>query len=308
MRQIESILIVLAREGDPSQVLKKGLMLARRFNAHVELFLCEAECAYALEHQYDPLGTDKARSSSLAISRAWVERLWSSLEVNDVSVSMEVVCETPLCEAVRRKVARSKPDLVLRGMGTGSHPTCSVSDSDLVRTCPAPLLLTRGMPWQSRSTVAAALDVSGADSPELIRTILLAADYMSEACGASLEVLYANRFETAPPDALKSARDLLIERAAAVSVHPRAAHVLVGDPATAIPKFVAQRSYDILVLGALTHRDAMTALVGTLTGRLIETLECDLLLVRPSSKVAARALSAHRPAGQLSTPRSIPPA
>lgn len=292
MRQINSILIVLSREGDPSQVVKKGLMLARCFNAHIDLFLCEAECAYVLEHQYYPLGTDAAWSSSLAHSRAWVERLWRSLEVNDVSVSMEVVCETPLCEAVRRKVARSKPDLVLRGIGTGSHSTFSVSDSDLVRTCPAPLLLTRGMPWQSRPTVAAALDISGADSPELIRTILLAAEHLSEACGASLEVLYANLFETAPPDALKSAWDLLIDRAAAVGVSPRAAHVLVGDPVTAIPKFVAQRSYEILVLGALTHRDSMTALIGSLTGRLIETLDCDLLLVRRSSEAAAATLSA----------------
>lgn len=292
MGPIDSILIVLARDGDPSQVVKKGLMLARCFNAHIDLFLCEAECAYALEHQYYPGGTDAAWSSSLAQSRAWVERLWKALDVNDVAVSMEVACETPLCEAVRRKVARSKADLVLRGIGTGSHSTFSVSDSDLVRTCPAPLLLTRGMRWQSKPTVAAALDISGADSPELIRTILLAAEHMSGACGGSLEVLYASRFENALPDALKSARGLLIDRAAAVSVYPRAAHVLVGDPVTAIPKFVAQRSYEILVLGALTHRDSMTALVGSLTGRLIETLDCDLLLVRPSPEVAAAALSA----------------
>jgi universal stress protein E len=292
MRHVDSILIVLAREGDPSQVIKKGLMLARCFNAHIDLFLCDAECAYALEHQYYRGGTDAAWTSSLAQSRAWVERLWTSLDVKDVSVSMEVVCETPLCEAVRRKVARSKPDLVLRGIGTASHSTFSVSDSDLVRTCPAPLLLTRGVPWQSRPKVAAALDISGTDSPELIRTILLAAEQLSEACGAGLEVLYASRFENALPDALKSSRGLLIDRAAAVSVYPRAAHVLVGDPVTAIPKFVAQRSYEILVLGALTHRDSMTALIGSLTGRLIETLDCDLLLLRPSAETAAAALSA----------------
>ena len=43
-----------------------------------------------------------------------MERLWRSLDVNDVSVSMEAVCETPLYEAVRR----SEPGLVIRGIGT----------------------------------------------------------------------------------------------------------------------------------------------------------------------------------------------
>jgi len=32
----------------------------------------------------------------------------------------------------------------------------------------------------------------------------------------------------------------------------------------------------------LTHREATTALVGTLTGRLVGTLDCDLLLVKPT--------------------------
>jgi universal stress protein E len=293
MRPVNSILIVLSREGDPSKVIQRGVRLARCFKAHIELFLCEAECAYVLEHQYHAGGIDAARRASLAKSRAWLERIWRSLDVSDLSVSMEAVCETPQYEAVRRKVERSRPDLVIRGIGRGSDCTFSASDADLVRTCPAPLLLTRGRPWKSRPTVAAALDISGADSPELIRTILLAAEGITEACGASLELVYAMRPEGARSDApLRSARDLLTDRAAAVEVHPREAHVLIGEPVSAISEFVAEHSCDFVVLGALTHRDSMTALVGTLTGYLVETLECDLLLVRPPSEAAAAALSA----------------
>ncbi|TLZ50986.1 MAG: hypothetical protein E6K22_12400 [Gammaproteobacteria bacterium] len=170
MRQINSILIVLSREGEPSQVIKRGLMLARLFHAPIDLFLCEAECAYALEHQY---------------------------------------------------------------------------------------------PWEGAPPVAAALDVSGADSPELARTILLAANDISQICGGSLEVVYASRFEAAPPDAPQAARLLLASRAAAADVHAR----------------------DV-------HRHSMTALLGTLTGRLIETVGCDLLLVRASPEAAAAELSA----------------
>ncbi len=290
---IKSILVVLSREGDPSRVLRRAAMLARRFNARVDVFLCEAEGAYELQHQYDTCGMDAVRRSSLANLRAWMDRLWVSLDIHDVSTTMEVVYETPLYKAVRRKVERSKPDLVVRGIGAGAACTFSVSDSDLVRTCPAPLLLTRGRPWKSKPSVAAAVDISGDESPELIRTVLLAAEGISGCCGASLEVLYAARFDNALPDATRSSRDSLVSRAAAANVHPREAHIISGDPVTAIPEFVARRSYDLLVLGALTHRKAMTALVGTLTARLIETpLDCDLLLVKPSAAAAVTALSA----------------
>jgi nucleotide-binding universal stress UspA family protein len=62
-------------------------------------------------------------------------------------------------------------------------------------------------------------------------------------------------------------------------VRPDQVHVVMGDPVRSIPEFVAQQRYELLVLGALTHRKTMTALVGTLTGRLIESVKCDLLLV-----------------------------
>jgi len=278
--QIGCILVALGREGDQRPTLMRAVTFARRFKARIELFLCEAERAYALEHQFDADSSEVVRQTGLVRMHAAIEQLWKSLDVNDVPISMEAVYETPLCEAVRRKVERSRPDLVIRGIGTRRHRTFSVADSDLVRSCPAPLLLTHGRPWPAKPTVAAAVDISGDESPDLIRTVLLAADGVAERCGASLELLYASPFEKALPEASRSAERELARRAAAAQIHPAQMHILNGDPPTAIPEFAGRRGYEILVLGALTHRKAMTALVGTLTGRLIETLDCDLLLVR----------------------------
>jgi universal stress protein E len=287
MLQVKSILVALGREGDPAAILARSVTLARRFNAGLEIFLCEAEGAYALQHQYDVGSSDAARRSGLSRLNAWLQRLWNSLQVNDVPVAMEAVYESPLCEAVGRKVARNKPDLVVRGIGGQGGSTFSVSDFDLVRCCPAPLLLTRGRPWRASPSVAAAVDISGEESPELIRTILRAAGHMAVHFDASLEVFYAGRFENAPAEVVQSHEKTLRGYAAAADVHPRRAHVVIGEPARAIPKFVAQQSYELLVLGALTHSTSRTAPVGTLTGRLLETVDCELLLVQPPLDIAA---------------------
>ena len=282
MTQIRSILVALGREGDPSASLARSVMLARCFNARIEIFLCEAERAFELRHQYYADESDRVRQLGVARSRAWVERLWKSLDVNDVPATIDVVYETPLSEAISRKAKQSKADLVVRGIGTGAKCTFSVSDYDLVCGCPVPLLLTRGRPWGSAPTVAAAVDISGDESPERIRTILVAAASMAERCGAALELVYAGRSDEVAPGGEQAQREL-IARATAAGVHPLEMHVLNGDAARAIPEFVGRRGYDLLVLGALTHRRVMTAQVGALTGRLVETVDCDLLLVKPSS-------------------------
>jgi hypothetical protein len=36
-------------------------------------------------------------------------------------------------------------------------------------------------------------------------------------------------------------------------------------------------------MGALTHRKGLSLLVGTLTGKLVEAVDCDFVLVKPAS-------------------------
>ena len=163
--QIRSILVALGREGDPSLILAKAVMLARCFKARVEIFVCDTESAFELQHEYDADDNDRVRQSGLAKLRAWTERLWQSLDVNDIPVTLDVVYETPLYEAISRKAKCARADLVVRGIGTGAKCKFGVSDYDLVWSCPVPLLLTRGRPWRSAPTVAAAVDISGEESP-----------------------------------------------------------------------------------------------------------------------------------------------
>src|SRR5579872_516119 len=96
-----SILVALEEHRDSTAALTRAVMFARRFDARIELFLCEAERAYALHHQYDdPGNTDVIRNEFLAESRAAMQRQWRALDVNDVAVSFDVACESPLYEAI----------------------------------------------------------------------------------------------------------------------------------------------------------------------------------------------------------------
>ena len=276
----KTILVVLERNGEPTPVLSRAVVLARQMGARLDICLCEAEAAYALQHQFDTAATDRVRQWSQQKAHAWIERAWQSVGAPDVAVNIEVVFESPMFEAVRRRAHASHPQLVVRGIGTAAECTFSVADADLVRACPAPLLLTRGRPWRAHPSVAAALDVSGEESPQLIHRVLLAAADIAQRCGASVELLFAQR-ETA----VTTAQARLASHAAAAGVKPAALHVLSGEPAQAIAEFARRRAYEVLVLGALAHRHAQ---VGSLTAHLLEALDCDLLLVRPAPPAAAQ--------------------
>ena len=69
---------------------------------------------------------------------------------------------------------------------------------------------------------------------------------------------------------------------------------LIAETKAALPGFAKRRSYDAMLLGALTHRAGVTAQVGTLTSKLVDALECDFILVKPSAYCCPGARSCAR--------------
>lgn len=289
-QSIRSIMAAVDREGGAQQAAAKAVALARLSGAQLELFHCDSERAYSRQHQYDPRAAARARESCLAESRHFLDTLWSSLAVTDVAASMSVACESPLYAGIVHAAERVHPDLVVRGLhkaggagrAAGDGAGLDANDWELVRACPAPLLLTHGKVWKRPPVIAAAIDLSAAETAELTDAILRNAAAVAQSAGGALEIVHAALFDRAQPQEEPARRAALAERAQSAGVTVAAIHVLCGEPAAVLPQFALQRDFDLIVLGALTHRKALTALVGTLTGRLIETVDCDCLLVKPS--------------------------
>ena len=287
---MKSILVVVERRDRAHDTLARAVMLARHLGARLELFLCDAEPAYVLRHLYDARGAEEARQSCLASARHYLESLCHSVVAEDVRISIDVACESPLYKGILHKVLQMCPDLVIKGAGGGSangdRPARSraldVNDWQLVRTCPVPLLLVRGAPWGPRPQIGAAVDVSEEETPGLVRAILQMAGCIARSCNGDLDVLYGSGPTGAEGTKEQAgARRALQALADEFGVAGDRIHVVPGDPGEALPRFASEREYDLLALGALTHRSTLAALEGALTGRLLDTLDCDFLLVKP---------------------------
>jgi len=58
--KLTSILAVIDPADESRHVVAKAMVLARHFRARVELFLCDSERAYTLQHTYDTVGLSEA--------------------------------------------------------------------------------------------------------------------------------------------------------------------------------------------------------------------------------------------------------
>lgn len=274
MEKLKSILVVIERGAAAHHALRKACVLARHFGARLELFLCDAEHAYTLRHSYDRHGIAEARNACIADARLFLDALRKSLGAADIDIQIDAACESPLHEGIVHKVLHSRPDLVVKSLG----PFLTAADWHLIRTCPVPLMLARGSTWHPQPKFAAAIDVSDEETPGLATSIVHAAECLSLGCSGVLEI-----FHGAHLCAPEGARAALRELAARFRVPTERVHLLEGEPARILPVFAGEREYDVVVMGALTHRQAFTALVGTLTGALVDSLACDILFIKPAA-------------------------
>jgi universal stress protein E len=279
----KSILVVVEHSAPVSKLMSKAVGLARQLGAGLELFLCDSEQAYVLAHAYDQHGIDAARSASVAAGQRYLSGLRELANAAGIETAIDAQCESPLYEAVVRKVLRSAPDMVIKALSAESasnRGTPDPNDWQLMRTCPATLMLSGHREWSEPPHVAAAVDASERESADVARGVMEAATMLVRGLGAQLHVVYGEIDSARRSNAhLQKLRELCDVG----GIPPERVHVLHGQPEVTLPAFVKEQGYDVLVLGALAHRAAGTTPVGTLTSTLLESVECDFVLVKPAS-------------------------
>lgn len=285
MSGLKRILAVLDGTDADAVIVSKAVALAHQQGADLELFLCDAERAYFLLHAYDSTGVEAARRGCIRKARHYLESLRDAVAGAGVPIRVDAVCDSPLFEGIVRKVLRSRCDLVIKNAGSRypSHRRIwDANDWQLMRACPATLLLSRGKSWQASPRFAAAVDVSSQETAELPEEILRTSRLLADGCHGQLEVLYSEpcAIESTTHQRHVAALQALTDSAGLSGADIR---VLSGAAEEALPDFAAGRGYDAFVMGALTHREDLSSQVGTLTAKLVETLDCDFVLVKPTS-------------------------
>jgi universal stress protein E len=278
MNPIESILVVLDRSDRDQHVCSKAVLLARLLNARLELFLCDAEHEMELKHNYDRRAAKEGRNASVADATRYLEGVRARLPMDLTQVGVGAWCDSPLSEGICRKVAQSKPDLVLKSPDCAHAGQClSFSDNDwhLAASCSAPILFVRGRPWSMVPRIGAAVDMSSAHGLPLVYEIASLASQLHSHAHGHLEVISCVPHAEAELHSRK-----LHDALAQMPVAREGVHLLEGEADEAVPRFAAERGYDLLIMGALAKRSGVAPVVGSLTSKLIAALDCDLVLVK----------------------------
>lgn len=301
------VLVVMDPADAAGHALARARGIAAALGTPLELFACEFDQAMEGSHFRVTERLEAARQARVAARREWLEAMAAPLRAAGVEVRTAAVYANPRHEAVARRALATNAAMVV--MRTHYHEwlvraTLSAADWQLIRICPAPLLLVKGAAWPAAPKLLAAVDPSHRDDrhARLDHAILDVAERIGEALGGETWVAHcmlsmASLESTAAlgmmPEALGSspedyAADLLQRSRAAVlrllegrRIPAARVRIAEGRPEKELPRLAEDLGVDLLVTGGISRSRLEQVFIGGTAERLLDRISCDLLVVKP---------------------------
>ncbi|WP_027909818.1 universal stress protein [Pseudomonas sp. URMO17WK12:I4] len=296
--KLQTLLVVI----DPSQpshpALERAAWLARRSQASLHVLLVEYSAALdgsTLEQSLQ----NRARDALLEQRSSWLQEMLAPLQGEGLAVQQDVRWGKRLHETVLEVAEQLQPDLVLKSAAHNNLlRRLLLTDScwQLMRHCPFPLWLVHHAQWRGNNLCTAVDPLHKDDKPAALDHHLIATSQaLATALGLHADVVHCH----APlPRTLLNNAELLATYQQYVNddaqqhhqafddlirqhgIEPDAAHLLEGAPENMLPRFVRKHEIDLLVMGAIARGRLDTILIGHTAERLLESVDCDLLVVK----------------------------
>ena len=294
----------------------KAAQIARACKAKVQLFHALATPLYA---DISGLGDQSLQG----LEHNLRQRALTALEViakqmrkQGIRVTVSAEWDFPSHEAIIRKALSGKADLIVASRHSGRHTApwlLRLTDWELIRQSPTPVLLVKNPLPYRHPTVLAAIDPAHTHAKPLLldRQILRTAHTISEALHGKLSAVHA--YARAPIGsvsgavpreavksglmtpglfkkmeekmqrlALRSAQASLTRALRGVRIAASRRYLIASDPVHAITQAAQQSNSAIVVMGAVSRSGFRRLLIGNTAERILDELSCDLLVVKPA--------------------------
>lgn len=294
---ISNILVIVDPTAGEHPAVTKGVLLAQKFNARLELFVCETKASHdaRLAAHRDARPTEPFLISLKEI----LERLARPIRAVGVDVATECTTADPLYAALLERSRKTTADLIIKD--THHHTLAqrtflTNTDWQLIRGCPVPLLLTKAKPWAQAPKIVAAVDPGHVnDKPAMLdHCILEHAAAFARTLHGELHVAHTYiplsvavvtpPVAPATPDELERDRIFKFEQVRELTqgygVGAERIHLEMGGPAAVLPRLAQSIQADVIAMGAISRSGLKRAFVGSTAEDVLEYLPCDVLVVK----------------------------
>jgi len=296
MLKLNRILVIIEPGADSQPALDRARRLAKYADAELELFISDYSTYLEDGYYFDPVRARELRREHGEKHLAALEQLAAPLRENGLEVSCATAWGNPPYEEVIRRVGELKPDLVVKS--TRHHERLarlllSNDDWELIRYCPAPLLLVKDRDWVDQPRFLVAVDPEHShDKPAALdHKLVRAAAELARVSGGSVHLYHSTHL---PPlsGMYPIESDYQVDTAKVNDLGAQhgvpADHCYVSDVeiTRSLPELTNLIQASVVLMGAISRSRLDRMLIGNTAEKVLDRLECDVLVIKPDESKA----------------------
>ncbi|WP_032092646.1 MULTISPECIES: universal stress protein UspE [Pasteurellaceae] len=303
-----NILVVLNPENEKQYALARAVRLVKEQKSETKVKITTFMAVYDLSYEMSALLSAEERES---MHRGVIEQRHKAVQPYlekyadpEIEFHSTVVWNSNEAEAITAEVERQHYDLVVKYTQEEESITSLIftpMDWQLLRKCPAPIMIVKDGDWKHQRRILVAVNVSDDEdyhsifNDELVALGIDLADIL-ERGNVHLVTAY-------PPTPINMAIDLpefntaeynnsirgqhLINMKALrqqFGIDEDHTHVREGFPEDVIPAVAKEIGAEMVVLGTIGRTGLSAAFLGNTAEHVISKLNCNLLAIKPSEK------------------------
>ncbi|ADT68150.1 MULTISPECIES: universal stress protein UspE [unclassified Pseudoalteromonas] len=308
METIKRIIAVIDPTKDDQNALARSIDLAKKSGASITAFMTVYDFSYEMTTMLSGDEREAMRKAVLKDRELWLKDLVSPYQ--NININTQVIWHNRPYEAIINTVINDKYDLVIKG--THQHGALKAviftpTDWHLVRKCPTPVLFVKDMAWPAHGNILAAVNAVSENDQHLSlnKRIIKDAQFLSELANAKLNLV--NAYPATPvniaieiPEFNPGLYNESVKKHHIESTNELAnefkltsdqCFIEEGLPEDVIPDVAKRLNSELVVIGTVGRTGLSAALVGNTAEHVIDSLDCDVLALKPDGYVSPLAES-----------------
>lgn len=308
METIKRIIAVIDPTKDDQNALARSIDLAKKSGASITAFMTVYDFSYEMTTMLSGDEREAMRQAVLKDRELWLKELLSPYQ--NINIDTQVIWHNRPYEAIINTVINDKYDLVIKG--THQHGALKAviftpTDWHLVRKCPTPVLFVKDMQWPAQGNILAAVNAVSENEQHLSlnKRIIKDAQFLCELANAKLNLV--NAYPATPVNIaieipefnpglynesvkkhhIESTNELANE----FNLTSDQCFIEEGLPEDVIPDVANRLNSELVVIGTVGRTGLSAALVGNTAEHVIDSLDCDVLALKPDGYVSPLAES-----------------
>ena len=283
-----NIFVVIDPTTTNQRALQRGVAIAKATGAKLHAFLA----VYLTEGDKDGTDGEMFREAKVAKNSTWLETMIQPIKDSGTEISSECIWSRHWANEAAIAAEKRGSDLIIKSTYRRSSPTrvrLKTSDWAILRTAKCPVLFAKSADALEGGKILAAVNVMAKDDAHIALNdkIIAYSKAISEPEGFELHAVNAyagSKNFVYPADLAKR-----------VDIPTPNAHVMDGNPASAIPATASDISAELVVIGTVARSGVAGAFIGNTAEKVLDRLETDALIITTrDSNVASQSQEEHK--------------